>query len=41
MFQAYFDTIEMAEIDKSIVICSNYAWTIYNSRMHLIKELKT
>tara|TARA_B100000242_G_C43052762_1_gene491943 strand:+ start:213 stop:1346 length:1134 start_codon:yes stop_codon:yes gene_type:complete len=32
--------IEMAENDKSIVICSNYAWTIYNFRMHLIKELK-
>ncbi|MEC8218025.1 MAG: glycosyltransferase family 4 protein [Pseudomonadota bacterium] len=30
----------MAENDKSIVICSNYAWTIYNFRMHLIKELK-
>ena len=25
--------------NKSIVICSNYAWTIYNFRMSLIKSL--
>ena len=26
--------------DKTILICSNYAWTIYNFRMSLIKRLK-
>ena len=25
---------------KTIIICSNYGWTIYNFRFSLIKELK-
>lgn len=27
--------------DKTVVICSNYAWTIYNFRMALIRRLKS
>ena len=27
--------------NKRVVICSNYAWTIYNFRMALIRRLKS
>ena len=27
-------------ISKKVLICSNYAWTIYNFRMPLIRNLK-